>query len=94
MLVKITEGATKNIGTTAHLKKHHWICLKDIFYGIMLPSGNDAAHLLSEVMGFILVNLKKDESFNPRKLNILDLTKESTAIYIAEFVKQMNLRAN
>lgn len=47
MLVKITDGSTKNIGTSAGLKRYHWICLKDIFYGIMLPSGNDAAHLLS-----------------------------------------------
>jgi hypothetical protein len=59
------------------------ICLKDIFYGIMLPSGNDAAHLLSEVMGYILVNLKRDESFNPSKLNLVDLTKDTTSLYIA-----------
>ena len=50
----MTEGASKNIGTTANLKTDYWVCLKDLFYGIMLPSGNDAAHLLAEIIGFMI----------------------------------------
>jgi D-alanyl-D-alanine carboxypeptidase len=56
----------------------------------MLPSGNDAAHLLSEFMGSVLVNSKRDESYNPEKIHLIDLTRESTVVYIAEFVKYMN----
>jgi D-alanyl-D-alanine carboxypeptidase len=36
------------------LKPGKWIKLFDLLYGIMLPSGNDAAVLLSEVMGLLL----------------------------------------
>jgi D-alanyl-D-alanine carboxypeptidase len=35
------------IGTSAQLKSKTWIKLIDLLYGAMLPSGNDAAFLLS-----------------------------------------------
>jgi D-alanyl-D-alanine carboxypeptidase len=41
-------------GTSAKLKENSWILLKDLFYALMLPSGNDAAVVLAENMGFIL----------------------------------------
>lgn len=34
-------------GTTAKLKEGDWLYLYDILHGMMLPSGNDAAFLLS-----------------------------------------------
>jgi D-alanyl-D-alanine carboxypeptidase len=55
----VTENATKNIGTTAGLKFKNWVYLKDLFYGILLPSGNDAAHLLAEFMGYVLARAKR-----------------------------------
>jgi D-alanyl-D-alanine carboxypeptidase len=45
--IKVTENCIKMIGTTAGLKPKTWIKLIDLFYGSMLPSGNDAAFLLS-----------------------------------------------
>jgi serine-type D-Ala-D-Ala carboxypeptidase (penicillin-binding protein 5/6) len=59
----------------------------------MLPSGNDAAHLMAEFMGSVLVRSRRDDSFNAEKLGLVDLTRESTAGYVAEFVRQMNWRA-
>lgn len=41
-------------GTTAELKEGKYIQLFDLFYGAMLPSGNDAALLLAEVFGLLL----------------------------------------
>jgi D-alanyl-D-alanine carboxypeptidase len=41
------------IGTTAELKSKTWIKFIDLFYGSMLPSGNDAAFLLSEIVGYL-----------------------------------------
>lgn len=35
------------IGTTADLKPKTWVRFRDLIYGAMLPSGNDAAFLLS-----------------------------------------------
>lgn len=89
-MIRITDASTKNIGTSAGLKANGWILLKDLFYGIMLPSGNDAAHLMAEFMGYLLVNSKKSDHFNPETISLIDLTRESTVIYIAEFVKCMN----
>jgi serine-type D-Ala-D-Ala carboxypeptidase (penicillin-binding protein 5/6) len=47
MLVRITEPAAKMIGTTADLKAGTWMTLRDLLYGCMLPSGNDAAYMLA-----------------------------------------------
>jgi D-alanyl-D-alanine carboxypeptidase len=43
------------IGTSANLKHNDHILLKDIFYGLMLPSGNDAAWALAEFFGLLLI---------------------------------------
>lgn len=45
--MKVTENAVKMIGTSAELKQGTWVKLWDLLYGAMLPSGNDAAFLLS-----------------------------------------------
>jgi len=41
-------------GTSAQIRHGKWVKLEDLLYGTMLPSGNDAALLLSEVMGLLL----------------------------------------
>jgi D-alanyl-D-alanine carboxypeptidase len=37
-----------------------WIKLEDLFYALMLPSGNDAALALSELFGTILIIKNKN----------------------------------
>ena len=51
--VKVTDSSAKMIGTTAELKPKTWVKLWDLLYGAMLPSGNDAALLLAEVLGYL-----------------------------------------
>lgn len=46
-MIKISPTAAALTGTTAELKENKYIMLYDLFYGAMLPSGNDAALLLS-----------------------------------------------
>ncbi len=41
-------------GTTASLKINNYISLYDLYYAMMLPSGNDAAALLSCYYGYWL----------------------------------------
>lgn len=41
-------------GTTAELPNDHLITIKDLIYGMMLPSGNDAASLLALFFGELL----------------------------------------
>lgn len=43
-------------GTSAGLKIGYWITLRDLLYGVMLPSGNDAAYSIAEYIGFMLAH--------------------------------------
>ena len=51
---KVTEWAAQTNGTTANLLDHAWISVEDLLYGLMLPSGNDAAMVLAENLGAVL----------------------------------------
>ena len=44
---KVTEWAARTIGTTANLLDNAWMSVEDLLYGLMLPSGNDAAMVLA-----------------------------------------------
>lgn len=46
--VRVTEGATREIGSSVYLEKGDKIKLKDLLYGVMLRSGNDASALVAE----------------------------------------------
>jgi hypothetical protein len=52
--VKITQNAISKQGTTANLLKNYWISIEDLLYGAMLPSGNDAAYMLAEYIGYFM----------------------------------------
>lgn len=43
-----------NTGTSADLRQNKFILLRDVYYGMMLPSGNDAASLLAFYYGYWL----------------------------------------
>jgi D-alanyl-D-alanine carboxypeptidase len=50
----MSESATNINGTSSTLKKHDLITLEDLIYGMMLPSGNDAAFQIALLGGTIL----------------------------------------
>ena len=52
--IRISRSSAILNGTTAQLKHGKWLRLEDLLYGAMLPSGNDAAYLLAEVLGLLL----------------------------------------
>lgn len=52
--VVITDAAAKMIGTTAEIHPQEVMTLEDLFYGMMLPSGNDAAYQIAQVGGTII----------------------------------------
>ena len=83
------------IGTTANLKAHSWLTLKDLLYGAMLPSGNDAAYTLAEVIGYLFLAEQKTASSDLfSSISFIDLTGESTASYVFEFIRMMNVKAD
>ena len=44
---KVTEWTAKTNGTTANLIENAWVSIQDLLFGLMLPSGNDAAMVLA-----------------------------------------------
>jgi serine-type D-Ala-D-Ala carboxypeptidase (penicillin-binding protein 5/6) len=53
---KVSQLAASSIGTSANLAENQRVSIYDLLYGLMLPSGNDAAMTLAE--GFTeLLNL-------------------------------------
>ena len=47
LFIKVTKQSSEVIGTSAELKQNDILSVYDLFYGLMLPSGNDAALLLA-----------------------------------------------
>ena len=51
MYTKVSKKAAKTIGTSANLKTGDVVRIWDLLFGLMLPSGNDAATALAEHFG-------------------------------------------
>ena len=59
-LITISADASSVIGTSAELIEGDTLMIKQLLYGLMLPSGNDAAHAFAEFFGGLLKK-EKDE---------------------------------
>ena len=57
-IVTISEKGASINGTSAQLKPGDKLSLYDLLYGMMLPSGNDAAHSLAEYFGKVIIASK------------------------------------
>lgn len=53
---KVSKNAAQTIGTTANLVENQRVTVLDLLYGLMLPSGNDAAVALAEGFSELLRN--------------------------------------
>lgn len=60
ILIKIPKSLTKVTGTKAKLKSGDTLTLEQLYYGMMLPSGNDAALVIADYFGKILAQKKPD----------------------------------
>ena len=49
--ITITKAASIVTGTTANLRQSDVLTIEQLQYGMMLPSGNDAAYTLAEYLG-------------------------------------------
>ena len=82
--ISVDEEAASQIGTSARLRGGDCLTLKDLLYGMMLPSGNDAAWALAIHFGKILFkHLKKR---NRKK-------KKEKRNYMVYFLHEMNRQA-
>lgn len=46
------------IGTTANLEANDYLSAYELLFGLMLPSGNDAATVLAEGVGYMLLRFE------------------------------------
>jgi D-alanyl-D-alanine carboxypeptidase (penicillin-binding protein 5/6) len=60
--VTVCDEVSAVTGTTANLLTGDKMTVEQLFYGLMLPSGNDAAHCLAKFFGEILVGVKAPPS--------------------------------
>jgi serine-type D-Ala-D-Ala carboxypeptidase (penicillin-binding protein 5/6) len=60
-MVKISEHAASIEGTSADLRYGDTLSVLDLMYGLMLPSGNDAAIALAEYFGSLLLSSQQYE---------------------------------
>lgn len=49
--VQVSRYASQIVGTSAELNEGDIISIEDLYYALMLPSGNDAAVVLAENFG-------------------------------------------
>lgn len=77
-MIVIDEETTQVTGTTANLKLGDTLSVDQLIYGLMLPSGNDAAFVLAQHFGRIILNLKKQAS-QVQNSPDFDNTDQSTA---------------
>ena len=89
-LVIVDESAAQVIGTTANLLPNDVLSVHELLFGLMLPSGNDAAHLLGCHFGRLIVDLMRqaeDCSLNEELRKEIKLKLSESA----DFSKQSGL---
>lgn len=64
LMITVSAKAASIIGTTAALRENDLISLYDLLFGMMLPSGNDAAYSVAEYLGNYIMNSRRFSTIN------------------------------
>ena len=80
-LFEVSKKAYKKKGTSAKIVKRTFMNVRDLLFGIMLPSGNDAALCLAENIGR-LIRLKKGKNLNRKLLNYKECPRPDFHFFI------------
>ena len=86
--IKVCDTAPKIIGTTAHLVEDDILTAEQLLYGMMLPSGNDAAFVLAKHFGKFLFEKKQYSERHKTLIKSYEFDNHST--YVKYFLKEMN----
>lgn len=92
---RISRKASKVPGTTAHLREGDILTIEQLLYGMMLPSGNDAAYALAEFFGRVLKERKYSQGAEdePRPAGSFVKASTSHSPYVKYFLLEMNFYA-
>lgn len=86
--IKVSKVVSKIIGTTADLKEGDIMSVEQLMYGMMLPSGNDAAYAMAEFFGTVLKE-RKWQNITDEELKLLP-TSYFLNSNVKYFLKEMN----
>ena len=89
---RVSALAASTIGTSADLTENQRVTVHDLLYGLMLPSGNDAAMTLAEGFSDLIIKARQRPSQTPMQ-HFVQQQKQSQITTISAFVKEMNLMA-
>jgi len=89
IVVTVTSSSCQVIGTSACLQTNMQVSVYDLFYALMLPSGNDAAFLIAEYIGALMIRLDSSQPINEvvNSPKLFYKTVMSTLCPIKRFVK-------
>ncbi|EGR31018.1 hypothetical protein IMG5_119300 [Ichthyophthirius multifiliis] len=73
--ILVPKQATLIGGTSACLQENDYLSIKDLYYGLMLPSGNDAAITLANYFGYLLFKKKNNKKLYDIQANIYKFVK-------------------
>lgn len=76
-LVKVSEYAARVNGTSAQLQEADTLTVLQLLYGLMLPSGNDAAHCLAEYFGGLLKKKQEDDAKDSKEDKVVKKPKSA-----------------
>ena len=104
--LRVSVNASNKCGTTAELYDEDILTIKDLLYGMMLPSGNDAAQCLCENLGqllrkrrepgesLLISNLSISNKKKKKKIklpeNVHGFGAKASKVGEAYFLKEMN----
>ena len=91
--IQVQRASAETPGTSAFLRTGDYLVLWDLLHGLMLPSGNDAAHCLATYFGTILGKKAHRYIGLDSLLREPDLDAPPRAPEIEAFIREMNLRA-
>ena len=78
-------------GTLAHLLTNEYIRISDLFYGLMLPSGNDAACVLAAYYGCWIASFTgQNRPLKTFRKESLDQNLKNHKLYIKKFIQYVN----
>jgi D-alanyl-D-alanine carboxypeptidase len=82
----VTQIGSQIIGTTACLREGDSLSVFQLLYGMMLPSGNDAAYTLANFFGKMLY----DEKYSQLKKDSYPVSWEFERTNTKYFLREMN----
>ena len=86
--IKVCKLGSTISGTSARLQEGDILTVEDLCYGLMLPSGNDAAFVLAKYFGKLLFEKKGYTEKDKTRIRSFEFDNHNT--FVKYFLREMN----